>query len=69
MGRSGRGSVFIGGEAWRLTQKRAGIPTQVPEECLKGWAVFGMKEAIVTDFDKAIGQDMLEEAGEELERR
>ena len=67
--RSGGGGFFIPGHALGLGQHRAGVPAQGPEECLKGWAVFGMKEAIVADFDKAVGQDMLEEAGEELERR
>jgi hypothetical protein len=46
----------------------AGVSTQGPEERLKGWAVLGVQEAVVADFDEALGQDMLEEAGQELER-
>ena len=52
-----------------MGQRLAGVPAQGPEECLEGVAVFGMEEAIVADFDKAIRQDVLEEAGEELEPR
>ena len=69
MGKRRGGGFFIPGHVLGLGQRLAGVPAQGPEECLKGFVVFGMEEAIVADFDKAIGQDVLEEAGEELEPR
>ena len=36
---------------------------------VKSWAVLGVQEAVVADFDEALGQDMLQEAGQELQSR
>ena len=45
------------------------MSAQSLQDSFKQLPVFGMQEAIVADFDEGVGQDMLEEAGEEDQRR
>jgi hypothetical protein len=63
---AGKGRSFPFPIADRLEpcQRWAWIAAQGQQDSFKQLSVFGMKEAVVADLDKAFGQDMLEEAGE-----
>jgi hypothetical protein len=52
-----------------MSQLRAGVPTQRPKNRLKELVVWGVKEAVVADFNEAIGQNVLQETGQELQDR
>jgi hypothetical protein len=63
---AGKGRSFPFPIADRLEpcQRWAWIAAQGQQDSFKQLSVFGMKEAVVADLDKAFGQDLLEEAGE-----